>query len=217
VIHLGDNRVWEPATDGDSAELWEKIEKYVADFDEGEEDDDTAAGIGGEIWPAAVAMCNWMANHTDAIKGSRVLELGSGTGSCGLYAAGLGAGSVLLTDGGSVGLQALCAKNVESNRHLYSEGAHVASCPLRWGADSPQADFEAALAALDGERMDAVAAEADNGAARAFDWIIASDVRQALSARPTPTACSPLLKTRLLAMPFFGRSRTATNALGARA
>ena len=128
-----------------------------------------------------------------------------------------GAGSVLLTDGGSVGLQALCAKNVESNRHLYSEGAHVASCPLRWGADSPHADFEAALAALDGERMDAVAAEADNGAARALDWIIASDVRQALSARPTPTACSPLLKTRLLAMPFFGRSRTATNALGARA
>ena len=46
--------------DEESAELWRKIQKYVAeDWDEVDE-----TGVGGELWPAAVALCCWMANET---------------------------------------------------------------------------------------------------------------------------------------------------------
>ena len=37
--------------------------------------------------------------HADDVAGASVLELGSGTGACGLYAAALGASRVVLTDG----------------------------------------------------------------------------------------------------------------------
>ena len=54
---------------------------------------------GGAIWPAAELMCRWLGDEPDRILGARIMELGAGTGACGLYAAALGADSVLLTDG----------------------------------------------------------------------------------------------------------------------
>lgn len=184
VVHLGDGREWdEPSAPVDeSAEMWKRIEQYVSNFDEGDEDDDDYAGIGGEIWPAAVAMCDWLANNT--IAGTRVLELGSGTGACGLYAAGLGASHVLLTDGGSLALHELCAGNIEANRRLFADDARVQAAQLRWGAEadggSPEASFAAALAELHGERGTEIGEGRCVGdladTEPVFDWVIASDV-----------------------------------------
>ena len=76
----------EAASDSEEEHLWRRIQRYVATQDD---DDDIAADIGGEVWPAATALCAWLANHTAAVQGTRVLELGAGTGVCGIYAAAL--------------------------------------------------------------------------------------------------------------------------------
>ena len=131
------------ATEG-SSDIWRKIERYVAECDEATDE----AGVGGELWPAAGALCAWMANHTDIICGARVLELGAGTGACGIYAAALGASRVLLTDGGSQALLDLCARNVDANGGLWAQhGTRVDVAPLTWGTGSaPAENFDLVIA-----------------------------------------------------------------------
>jgi predicted nicotinamide N-methyase len=53
---------------------------------------------GEYVWPAGLAMCEFLKRNPKLVKGKRVLELGSGTGIVGLYAAKLGAKHVTLTD-----------------------------------------------------------------------------------------------------------------------
>lgn len=53
---------------------------------------------GEYIWPAGIAMCEFLKRNPELVKGKRILELGSGTGIVGLYAAKLGAEHVTLTD-----------------------------------------------------------------------------------------------------------------------
>ena len=53
-------------------------------------------GTGGAVWPAAGALCRLLRGQR--LDGLSVLELGTGTGAVGLYAAGCGARSVVLTD-----------------------------------------------------------------------------------------------------------------------
>lgn len=133
-----------------SAEMWRKIQKYVGDFED-DEDEDAHVNVGGEVWPAAAAMCRWLANHTDSVRGSKVLELGTGTGAVGLYAAGLGASRVLLTDGGSDTLLELCQDNIDANRQLFATGAHIDCGRLEWGCENEASatggeDFDLVLA-----------------------------------------------------------------------
>ena len=75
---------------------------------------------------------------------------------CGIYAAGLGASRVLLTDGGSSGLLDLCRGNVDANRALFSDGSRVDVQPLRW---SRQTNAELTEELGEGR----------------FDWVLASD------------------------------------------
>ena len=56
--------------------------------------------LGGMVWPAAPVLCRWLAANADIIRGAAVLELGAGTGACGLFAAGVGASSAVITEGG---------------------------------------------------------------------------------------------------------------------
>ena len=127
-----------------------RIQHYV---DACYDDDDDESGVGGEVWPAAEFLCRWMREHADEVEGSRVLELGTGTGACGIYAAALGV-SVLLTDGGSSSLLELCSTNVAANAHLFAdESAKAEVQQLRWGEALPANVAEAPL-----------------------DWVIASDV-----------------------------------------
>jgi predicted nicotinamide N-methyase len=65
------------------------------------------------LWPAAIALAHELASRAEALRGTRVLELGAGTGLPGIVAASLGA-RVVQTDRQPVSL-ALCARNAERN------------------------------------------------------------------------------------------------------
>ena len=66
------------------------------------------------VWASAPVLCEWLSGELKP--GDTVLELGSGTGAVGLYAAALGASRVVLTDGGPPALLELLAANVDANR-----------------------------------------------------------------------------------------------------
>ena len=89
------------------------------------------AGTGSMLWPAAEVLCGWMRNNAHVFRGANVLELGCGTGACGLFAAGLGASSVLLTDG-SFEVMELVAKNVAANTECVGS-ACVTTQRMQWG------------------------------------------------------------------------------------
>eukprot|EP00966_Prymnesium_polylepis_P111488 2578921-Prymnesium_polylepis.1 len=76
--------------------------------------------VGGTVWPCAAALCRWLLED-DVVRDARVLELGSGTGCCGLFAASLGAARVVLTDG-RAGLVDLAADNARRNEALRPAG-----------------------------------------------------------------------------------------------
>ena len=86
--------------------------------DAGEDEDEEALAdllsVGGTVWPSAAALCRWMCDHATCVRGANVLELGCGTGVCGLFAAALGAKHTVLTDG-SRRLLALSMANREAN------------------------------------------------------------------------------------------------------
>ncbi|GLI61473.1 hypothetical protein VaNZ11_003870 [Volvox africanus] len=55
-------------------------------------------GLGAKVWMVAHMLCLELASNRELVAGKRVLELGSGCGVCGLAAAALGAGHVVLSD-----------------------------------------------------------------------------------------------------------------------
>ena len=92
--------------------------------------------LGGRVWKAAPALCAWMASAAHLFAGRAVLELGAGTGACGLYAAALGASRVVLTEGGdeAAPLLALMQDNAARNSGLLAAaGARVEVASLHWG------------------------------------------------------------------------------------
>ena len=109
-----------------------------------------SGSLGGRVWKSAAALCRWQRAHASLIAGKRVLELGSGTGAVGLYAAGCGASRVILTDG-SDEVQTLMQTNVGRNRSLLPTH-RIAVARLRWGRDdAPREPFDWVLAS-DGAR-----------------------------------------------------------------
>ena len=93
------------------------------------------SGTGGFVWHAGKVLCEWQ--QEQALAGSSVLELGAGTGACGLVAAGLGASRVLLTDGGPEPLLQLAERNVALNRAAFPD-ADVGVLRYSWGDDLPE-------------------------------------------------------------------------------
>jgi predicted RNA methylase len=77
--------------------------------------------IGSKLWPAAALLCRWLLGAADGIQGSCVLELGAGTGACGLFAGALGAARVTLTDGGGQEILGLLRHNAAANAPLLRE------------------------------------------------------------------------------------------------
>ena len=103
-------------------------------------------GTGGAVWPASELLCRWMLDEGMAVQGASVLELGSGTGAVGLFAAGCGASRVLLTDG-DASLCSLAAENARDNRALMPD-ASVTTRRYRWGGsiEALGGPFDLALA-----------------------------------------------------------------------
>jgi SAM-dependent methyltransferase len=70
---------------------------------------------GEYIWPSGLFMCVFLKRNPELVKGKRVLELGSGTGIVGLYAAKLGATHVTLTDFIDFNIENI-KRNIKENR-----------------------------------------------------------------------------------------------------
>ncbi|KAL6771905.1 hypothetical protein ACKKBG_A28230 [Auxenochlorella protothecoides x Auxenochlorella symbiontica] len=70
--------------------------------------------LGLDIWPGALALCNYLAMHPSLVGCRRVLELGAGMGLPALLAAKLGCSSALLTDYEPLVLE-LAAENIRLN------------------------------------------------------------------------------------------------------
>lgn len=69
---------------------------------------------GVTLWASAIALANEVANRIDAFRGSKVLELGAGTGLPGIIASSQGA-KVLQTDRYEL-VMSVCKRNVELNK-----------------------------------------------------------------------------------------------------
>ena len=91
-------------------------------------------------------LARWLLDERKTVQGARVLELGSGTGAVGLFAAGCGASSVLLTDG-DASLCSLAADNARDNAALMPD-ATVTTMRYRWGGsvEALGGPFDLALA-----------------------------------------------------------------------
>jgi methyltransferase-like protein 23 len=68
---------------------------------------------GVALWPAAIALAHEVASRAEAFRGTRVLELGAGTGLPGIVAASLGA-RVVQTDRQELAMS-VCRRNAERN------------------------------------------------------------------------------------------------------
>ena len=98
---------------GADLELCEGLED--AEDNESAESLEELFSVGGTVWPCAAALCRWLSeNREQTVRGARVLELGAGTGACGLYASACGAAHVTLTDH-TPRLLKLMEKNCERN------------------------------------------------------------------------------------------------------
>jgi hypothetical protein len=84
--------------------------------------------LGSAVWPAAHALIEHLEEHRAALRlpALSVLELGAGTGACGLAAAALGAARVLLTD------KAALLPTLQHNIALNSAAGCVECRELTW-------------------------------------------------------------------------------------
>jgi protein N-lysine methyltransferase METTL21C len=93
-------------------------------------------GIAHQLWPAATFLCRYLEQNIHVLTESgkplcdiTAIELGAGLGLTGLFAAGLGLGSVILTD-----LADVCPQ-LRANAALNpSIAARVTAQPLQWGS-----------------------------------------------------------------------------------
>merc|ERR1711963_1750 len=85
------------------------------------------------IWPSAQGLCEYFTKHRDLIKGKRIIELGSGTGLCGITLAHLGAEKVVLTD-----FDEKSTKLLQANTELNHLEDKCSVLQLTWGSQLEQ-------------------------------------------------------------------------------
>lgn len=90
---------------------------------------------GQVLWPAAISLSEYIADHKELVQGKDCLELGSGAGVLGLYVSGL-ARTVVLTDGQDVVMD-LLRLNVQFGRE------NATCCKVDWTDVDPSIALEA--------------------------------------------------------------------------
>eukprot|EP00742_Colponemidia_sp_Colp-10_P004244 GILJ01004528.1.p1 GENE.GILJ01004528.1~~GILJ01004528.1.p1 ORF type:complete len:243 (+),score=25.99 GILJ01004528.1:206-934(+) len=85
---------------------------------------------GLKIWPASDVLCRYIFKYSDEFVNKRVIELGAGTGICGIVAATFSR-HVAITDGNDIVVELLNA-NLQANQPKGSMEAQM----LYWGASS---------------------------------------------------------------------------------
>lgn len=133
------------------------IEQEAPTLDDGSAD---PLGTGCTVWSGGDRLvrllCDDVELRSRCVEGRSVLELGSGTGICGLACAALGAKEVVLTD--LADRLALLRRNVARNGWLDAlESRAVTVAELAWGG--PRFSLLGALSALSGKRRTIVAAD----------------------------------------------------------
>ena len=101
---------------------------------------------GGRLWPSAVSLCRHML-QLEELQGCSVVELGCGTGAVGIFAAAMGAGKVVLSDGQEAVLR-LAEQNVLANgeRGLWSPAStQVTIEKVFWGTPCQLSDVDLVL------------------------------------------------------------------------
>ena len=101
------------------------------------------AVIGGHTWRAAPALCEFFL-ASNVLRGKDVIELGSGTGLCGITAAKLGAKAVTLTD-----YVPAIVSNARFNAKLNGCADSVSACHLDWRAVAQERHAGSLTAAFD--------------------------------------------------------------------
>lgn len=106
-------------------------------------------GTGGKIWSSSRVLCDFLVDVATGLEdcggfelcGARVVELGSGTGVVGIACAALGAGQVVLTDGGSKSLLKLAEENAARNvraKTIDPDTTTMRVCGYKWGSRLPE-------------------------------------------------------------------------------
>lgn len=107
----------------DYEEIWGKQQWVVG---RGLEIDgsDEAVEFGGEVWPGALVLAEYLGSSVTTLRNQKVIELGCGCGAVGIVAASLGA-DVTLTD--------VSEKNLEvARRNALKNGVEVSTAAIDW-------------------------------------------------------------------------------------
>ncbi|CAG9318914.1 unnamed protein product [Blepharisma stoltei] len=86
------------------------------------------------LWPGAIALSNYFINHSECISGKEVIELGAGSGFCGLVASRF-CSKIVFTDGIDVVVNLL-----EKNKQFSTCNAEV--CKIDWDEENNLACLE---------------------------------------------------------------------------
>lgn len=91
-------------------------------------------GYAGEVWDGSLVFIHFLIKNkekfTDVFKNKTVLDLGAGTGVCGILSTIYQPQHVVITDIEKA--IELIERNIKSNNHMISEGSKVEALPLNW-------------------------------------------------------------------------------------
>jgi predicted nicotinamide N-methyase len=94
-----------------------------------------------KVWPASTFLCEYIVKNRELFRGRTVIELGAGSGICGLVAAKF-ASRVVITDGSEIAGE-LIRHNIEKNYSRvnsseFSRDRTVVFQKLRWGQETAE-------------------------------------------------------------------------------
>lgn len=100
-------------------------------------DQETKLGLGGSVWEAAIVLSRFLHSHPEMTAGAKsILELGSGTGLCGIAVAKFFPGTVTITD------LPIYQDLLHHNAELNASPSNLTVTALDWRAATPIGEFD---------------------------------------------------------------------------